>query len=544
MILRSLATLMILASTGLAQIVITDSQPYVDDFESSVSLWTIEAGDWELGTPAQGSWVAPSGARVWMTDLDANYAPGSNSRLISPTFDCSHLSADPVISLRIRHKITDSNDICRFEIDIDDGNGFQAFGVEERNWYSDTLSAFGGGPGFHGNSNRFNRVATLLPGAAGRSNVRVRVKMRSNSNGFEEIGVAIDDVSVSAQTKVSTTQAASYDFDQNSGGFFAEKGDLWECGSPSQSLIAGARSGANVFMTDLDADYGEDRHWRLHSPWYDFSSLSEDPVLSFSLWLQCPELTNLDGFWVTIDTGSGFGFLGTNSDPHWYSGGICASINLYGSSSNWGFTGSNGGWQRFSFPLTGAAGLDSVRIRFEFGSADCNNQRVLHGFGEGAAIDDVLIQGMDCHGTEALGEDLNLEMRTDGNLKQASEVWVNNSSAVPIELFVSSPDGEVVDRDLLIIMEFNSLGASAVSPFPGLCFAADPTLSAVLIGGTIPGLNVPLQLTPGGFSHAFLIPTFLPDARLTLQALVITGDADNGIFASTNPRVLLVSSGC
>ena len=195
--------------------------PYVQNFEGTANTgWgstTIGTGtnSWQLGTPAKTFLNgAYSGTNAWATRLVGDYLGTEDCAIVSPQFDFTGLTSDPVI--RFRHKMDVSNDIGWdggvVEISINNGawtrleptagTGTNFNNLLSHAWYNNTsTSGTLGTPKFSvlstsysSNTNGWIESATRLTAAAGQSNVKVR--FRFWADGFTDEGWAIDDIEV------------------------------------------------------------------------------------------------------------------------------------------------------------------------------------------------------------------------------------------------------------------------------------------------------------------------------------------------------------
>ncbi|SVA97232.1 uncharacterized protein METZ01_LOCUS150086, partial [marine metagenome] len=77
---------------------------YLEDFESGAEGW--EHGgtedNWELGTPVNGPGSAFSGENVYATGLDSDYAPGTDSYLVSPEIDLTGVNVATLVFQEFR----------------------------------------------------------------------------------------------------------------------------------------------------------------------------------------------------------------------------------------------------------------------------------------------------------------------------------------------------------------------------------------------------------------------------------------------------------
>lgn len=150
----------------------------------------------------------------------------------------------------------------------------------------------------------------------------------------------------------------------------------WAYGIPEGTVINSAAGGDFAWVTNLDGLYNDDELSYLLSPCLDFSSLSQDPRFSFSLFLQTEECC--DGLWLEVSTDGG---------ATWSKVGTAGTgLNWYNDAeeNRWAGDNSDQGWVYAFNTLTGTAGKPDVRIRFVF-SSDNTVRR------EGIGIDNIFI---------------------------------------------------------------------------------------------------------------------------------------------------------
>ena len=194
--------------------------PYTENFDGATTLWVASAintatNAWVRGTPAKtfinGAFSPPN---AFVTTLTGNYLGTEDCVVLSPQFDFTSFSADPV--LRFRHKMDVDADIGYdggvVEISINGGawtrlNSAVGTGTNYNtptsfSWYNDASAFYTLGANmfsmistsYSSNTNGWIESATILTGAAGQSNVRVR--FRFAADGVTDEGWAIDNVEV------------------------------------------------------------------------------------------------------------------------------------------------------------------------------------------------------------------------------------------------------------------------------------------------------------------------------------------------------------
>jgi hypothetical protein len=138
------------------------------------------------------------------------------------------------------------------------------------------------------------------------------------------------------------------------------KNPSWAFGTPNYRNLLQAASGENAWVTGLDTSYNNNELSYLVSPCMDFSSLTEDPIIAFSLYLDTEVCCDKGWLELTIDGGKTWKKVGTEN----------GGINWYNDTSSdwWEGNGGFSGWVTASNKLTGAAGAKDAAIRFVFNS--------------------------------------------------------------------------------------------------------------------------------------------------------------------------------
>ncbi len=144
----------------------------------------------------------------------------------------------------------------------------------------------------------------------------------------------------------------------------------WSFGQPDGILLDRAASGINAWTTvspsdsmaleTLDSTYHSNQLSYLLSPCLDFSSLTEDPLLTLSLFFDTESCCDEGWVEVSIDGGDSWSKVGEAG----------TGINWYNDENNqwWDGDGGFSGWTIASSTLEGTAGEADVRVRFAFSS--------------------------------------------------------------------------------------------------------------------------------------------------------------------------------
>jgi subtilisin-like proprotein convertase family protein len=178
--------------------------PYVEDFETSAGGWygEIESGDfnsWEWGQPA-GLFIdaANSGVNAWVTSLAGQYQNNENSYLVSPCFDFSALTLDPILSFAHIFETESCCDEGWVDLSVDGGVTWTKVGTfgEGENWYNNEFNNWWNGSS--GAAGAWRNASHILDGAAGQSSVKIRFFFSSDGSVVAD-GFGVDDVRIEEQ---------------------------------------------------------------------------------------------------------------------------------------------------------------------------------------------------------------------------------------------------------------------------------------------------------------------------------------------------------
>jgi hypothetical protein len=206
---------------------IVSTFPYMQNFDGTGNTgWASQSNggapnDWVLGSPAKTLLSgAFSGTKAWVTKLTGDYSTSHDASVVSPQFDFTGFTNDPVV--RFKHRLImepccdggmlemsiNGGPWVKIENTIGSGDNFNT--PAARSWYN---------TGAQGNS--WSDISTLfssnasgwissqvaLPGAAGQSNIKFRLTFITDGS-VEEEGWEIDDIEV-LNIAAPTVQATS-----------------------------------------------------------------------------------------------------------------------------------------------------------------------------------------------------------------------------------------------------------------------------------------------------------------------------------------------
>jgi Immune inhibitor A-like, MAM domain len=234
-----------------------------EDFEGNwQDCWHVDAGTWEVGSPASGPGSAHSGINSAATTLAGVYSNYADSRLVRHCpFVVSATAPDP--GLTFWHWFD-------FYPNDDDYGQVQIRVVGDSGWTTLAECRNSGG-------GVWSRTFVPLADYAGQT-VEIAFYFHSD-NAFQKEGWYIDDVSYEEGPRVLTSPQ---DWESGFEDWHADFG-TWEVGAPA-SGPGSAHGGANCAATRLDGIYSNNAESRLISPPFAICPASANPVLRFWHW--------------------------------------------------------------------------------------------------------------------------------------------------------------------------------------------------------------------------------------------------------------------
>ena len=133
----------------------------------------------------------------------------------------------------------------------------------------------------------------------------------------------------------------------------------WEFGTPNKPSIPTAASGKNAWVTSLTGFVNFSEFSYLESPCFDFSALTEDPAIEFSLIYELQEEYDLAWLEMSLDGGQNWKKIGEIGEgKNWYT----AENQFFSLGEGW--SGRSNGWITARHSLPNSAGVAEVHLRF------------------------------------------------------------------------------------------------------------------------------------------------------------------------------------
>lgn len=132
----------------------------------------------------------------------------------------------------------------------------------------------------------------------------------------------------------------------------------WAVGAPAGTVISAPAGGNNAVVTNLSGPYNLSENSSFVSPCFDFSGLTAEPEVRFSLYYNTE--SPFDRAWLEVSVDEGQSWTKVNA--------AAGSNNWYNNNNLKVWTGNSNGWITAKTKLTGTAGISKVLMRFRFQS--------------------------------------------------------------------------------------------------------------------------------------------------------------------------------
>jgi hypothetical protein len=173
---------------------------YTETFESKGGLWMLSTGStssWEWGSPGFGI-DPPSGDKLWMTKLLANY-PDNDSSLIESVCYQNENDERKILQLKYWIESESNKDGACLQYSTDNGSTWNLLYtlITGWNWYNDSIDALNS-RGWSGNSQGWVTAQLILPAHITNEPImKFRTVFASNQE-INNLGFAFDDFSIAS----------------------------------------------------------------------------------------------------------------------------------------------------------------------------------------------------------------------------------------------------------------------------------------------------------------------------------------------------------
>ncbi|MFC5271462.1 T9SS type A sorting domain-containing protein [Adhaeribacter terreus] len=195
-----------------------------------------------------------------------------------------------------------------------------------------------------------------------------------------------------AQAQTCTTTINTFPYSQNfengAGGWTSGgTNSSWALGTPAGTVIQGASSGTQAWITNPTGNYNNSENSFVLSPCFNFSALTGDPDFEMKIWWNSEFSWDGAVLQSSINNGTSWQNVGALSDPNFWYNDNTISGNPGGQQIGWSGAGANGsgGWVKAKHKLNNLGGQANVRLRIAFGSDGSVNSY------DGVAFDDIRI---------------------------------------------------------------------------------------------------------------------------------------------------------
>jgi MYXO-CTERM domain-containing protein len=236
----------------------------------------------------------------------------------------------------------------------------------------------------------------------------------------------------------------------------------WQLGTPANTVINSAFSGANAYVTNLTGPYSNNETSFVETQHcYDFSA-NGAPVAALAIWYETE--SGFDGAVLqsTIDNGQSWQVVGALNDPlNWYNE---TSLNGNPGGQGLGWANTSGGWLMAEHPMFNLGGQPRVRFRVAFGSEGSVTD-------EGVAFDDFAISALIddelrvTHVGPTSGSLATYQPSQSDILAQSLELsnW-GPASSLPVDAITITNPGSLADADIVAVKLWSDDGDNVFNP--------------------------------------------------------------------------------
>ncbi len=258
---------------------IISTLPYTQNFDGVGNTgWSSAANGgvnpWVLGTPAKTQITgAHSGAKAWVTGITGAYPDGSNASVVSPQFNMTSVTSDPVISFWHNFnsesgwdggilEVSTNGGTSWTQLDNNAGTGGNFITAGSANWYNGNANSIGmawqnTSTAYTGQASGWIQTQTRLTGVAGQANVRIRFRFASDASFTTPDGWSIDDINIYS-VFAPTTQASAV------GGTNVSNDSLtvsWTNGNGAERMVVARRTTSAPIAPQDYKMYGSNRNF-------------------------------------------------------------------------------------------------------------------------------------------------------------------------------------------------------------------------------------------------------------------------------------------
>jgi hypothetical protein len=354
-----------------------------------------------------------------------------------------------------------------------------------------------------------------------------------------------NDTTMAVYNSLSTITSYPYieDFDSTQGEWFiGGTNSSWAWGSPAKTVITGASSGLNAFVTGGlgTGQYNGNENSYVGSPCFDFSGFQGTPWVAFDVWWNSEFSWDGAVLQTSVDGGTSWQTVGAYQDPNnWYTDNTING-NPGGSSEGWSgrvsSSNGSGGWKTAKHALDPSLVGQQLRFRVAFGSDGSVND-------DGFAFDHFRL--VDFQEAD-LGPDIislcgKSGVTLDPNIPVNGNIAWSTGDSSSASIVVSNQGLYWVVYTDTLIDETTSDSVIIVQTAPPVINFARLIDTISIDGNTTLDPNLPFNInytwTPGGYNYPYLL---LRGADLGLGSHVYNLEVVDSVLCSDQESVTVV----